>query len=193
MALAADGADVREDTKMAGKDTEIATFGGGCFWCVEAIFQRVDGVLSATSGYSGGTVPEPTYRQVCSGKTGHAEVVRIEFDPGKVSYGELLDVFFDTHDPTTLNRQGADVGTQYRSVIFTHSEAQKQTAEAKKKELDGSGKFGKPIVTEISPAAPFYAAEDYHQDYFRANPNAGYCRFVIRPKVEKFEKSRRKR
>lgn len=169
--------------------TGIATFGGGCFWCVEAIYESVPGVKSVTSGYAGGKNENPTYKEVCSGESGHAEVVRIEFDPNQVSYEKLLDIFFATHDPTTLNRQGADIGTQYRSVVFYHSEEQKLATEKKKTALDASGEFGDPIVTEISEAPTFYSAEEYHQDYFRRNPNAGYCQMVIRPKLEKFRKS----
>ena len=183
----------RDDKAMtnSGEKTETATFGGGCFWCIEALFQRVKGVRSVTSGYAGGRVADPTYKQVCSGRTGHAEVVRIEFDPTVVPYDSLLDTFFDVHDPTTLNRQGADVGTQYRSVILVHSKAQQKAAEAKKAELNASGKFKRRIVTQISPAGRFYSAEDHHQNYYRDNPRAPYCRAVIRPKVEKFEKKRK--
>lgn len=158
--------------------------GGGCFWCVEAVFTELEGVDKVTSGYAGGTVADPTYQQVCSGKTGHAEVVQIVFDPRKISYHDILTVFFTTHDPTTLNRQGADAGTQYRSVIFCASDAQRATAEQVKKEMQPL--FDAPIVTEITSTAPFYSAEDYHQDYFALNPNAGYCRAVIAPKVAKF-------
>ena len=165
-----------------------ATFGSGCFWCTEAIFERVKGVVSVVSGYSGGMVENPTYEQVCSGKTGHAEAVQITYDPKVVSYPELLEIFWRTHDPTTLNRQGNDVGTQYRSAIFYHNEEQKKLAEEYKKKLDESGAWGNPIVTEIVPYKNFYKAENYHQDYFENNPNQGYCSFVIAPKVEKFEK-----
>ena len=167
---------------------EVATFGGGCFWCVEAIFERVAGVLSVTSGYSGGHVENPDYKQVCTGLTGHAEVVQIHFDPEVVSYYELLEIFFRTHDPTTLNRQGADVGTQYRSVLFYHSEAQKNQAEEIIAELESAGIYKDPIVTKVEPFERFYKAEGYHQEYFENNPNQGYCRLVIQPKVEKFEK-----
>ena len=167
---------------------EKATFGEGCFWCTEAIFERVEGVHSVVSGYAGGTVKNPTYKQVCDGNTGHAEVIQISYDPKVVSYDELLEIFFKTHDPTTLNRQGADVGAQYRSVIFYHNEEQKKKAEYYKTELDKSGAWDNPIVTEISPLINFYPAEDYHQDYYENNPNQGYCAFVIGPKVEKFEK-----
>jgi peptide-methionine (S)-S-oxide reductase len=167
----------------AQKNLELATFGGGCFWCIEAIFQRIDGVKTVVSGYSGGAVDNPTYKQVCNGDTGHAEVLQIGFDPQKLSFEKLLDVFWLAHDPTTLNRQGADVGTQYRSVIFYHSEAQKAAAEKSKKAAQSQ--FKDPIVTEISALKKFYKAEDYHQNYFNQNPNASYCAFVIRPKLKK--------
>ncbi|HBK89794.1 MAG: peptide-methionine (S)-S-oxide reductase MsrA [Cyclobacteriaceae bacterium] len=167
---------------------EIATFGNGCFWCTEAIFQQVKGVLSVQSGYSGGKVKKPTYREVCSGLTGHAEVIQITFDPAMVSYASLLEVFWNTHDPTTLNRQGADVGTQYRSAIFYHSEEQRATAESYKGQLEASRQFNRPIVTEITAFTTFYPAEDYHQNYFNQNGEQGYCQVVIRPKVEKFKK-----
>lgn len=163
----------------------LATFGAGCFWCIEAVLEQVDGVLDVTSGYMGGTVEDPTYRQVCSGKTGHAEVVQVRFDPARISYGELLEWFFRLHDPTTLNRQGADVGTQYRSAIFTHSEEQRKAAETAKATLEREGVFGKPIVTEITPASTFYPAEEDHQDYYRRNKQAGYCQVVIAPKLGK--------
>lgn len=167
---------------------EIATFGTGCFWCTEAIFEQLKGVNKVESGYSGGKIANPTYKEVCSGLTGHAECVKITYDPKLITYAELLEVFWQTHDPTTLNRQGNDVGTQYRSVIFYHNENQKQLAEKYKKELDASGAFSDPIVTEISPAAPFYVAENYHQNYFSLNGNQPYCTFVIKPKVDKFKK-----
>jgi peptide-methionine (S)-S-oxide reductase len=165
-----------------------ATFGSGCFWCTEAVFERLRGVHSVVSGYAGGTVENPTYEVVCNGATGHAEVTQITYDPAEITYVELLEVFWKTHDPTTLNRQGNDVGTQYRSVIFYHDDEQKQLAEKYKEELDKSGAWDKPIVTEISTLTNFYPAEDYHQDYYNNNPNQGYCAFVIAPKVEKFEK-----
>lgn len=168
--------------------TEVATFGAGCFWCVEAVFQRVDGVHTVESGYEGGHVDNPTYKQICTGATGHAEVARITFDSSRVSFEKLLEVFFKTHDPTTLNRQGADVGTQYRSAIFFHSDAQREAAERVKQALDESGVFDAPIVTEIVPTAVFYKAEGYHQNYFNDNPGQPYCRAVVGPKVEKFEK-----
>jgi peptide-methionine (S)-S-oxide reductase len=167
---------------------QVATFGSGCFWCTEAIFERLNGVVKVESGYAGGTVKNPTYEEVCSGTTGHAEVTQITYDPKIITYDELLEVFWKTHDPTTLNRQGNDVGTQYRSVIFYHNEEQKELAENYKKELDKSGAWDNPIVTEISPVTNFYPAEGYHQDYYENNPNQGYCAFVIAPKVEKFEK-----
>lgn len=167
---------------------QLATFGSGCFWCTEAIFQNVDGVIKVESGYSGGKVKNPSYREVCTGQTGHAEVTQITYDPKKVSFEQLLEVFWGTHDPTTLNRQGNDEGTQYRSVIFYHDAQQKALAETYKKKLDESGAFNDPIVTEISPYAVFYKAEDYHQDYYNLNGNAPYCSFVIKPKVEKFKK-----
>ncbi len=175
----------KENHVMAEGQTklEVATFGGGCFWCVEAVFQRVPGVLEVTSGYKGGHVENPSYQSVTTGETGHAEVVRIAFDSEKVSYDELLDIFWRAHDPTQLNRQGADVGTQYRSVIFYHSEAQRVAAETSKARLAASGRYRRPIVTEIADASTFYEAEAYHQNYFDNNPNASYSRFVIAPKL----------
>ena len=169
-------------------NVEQAIFGAGCFWCVEAVFQRVPGVLKVESGYSGGSIKNPTYREICSGLTGHAEVCKISFDPSKVSFETLLSVFWQTHDPTTLNRQGADVGTQYRSAIFYTSEAQKIAAEKLKQELDKSGAFANPIVTEITALSNYYPAEDYHQNYYNQNSGQSYCQFVIAPKLEKFEK-----
>lgn len=163
---------------------EKATVGGGCFWCVEAVFEQVEGVEEVVSGYSGGRRENPTYEQVCSGGTGHAEVVQISFDPDRISYREILEIFFATHDPTTLNRQGADVGTQYRSVIFYHADAQKKVAEDVLQEVDAA--LGGKVVTEVAPLEKFYPAEDYHQGYFRRNPGQGYCRAVIEPKLEKF-------
>jgi peptide-methionine (S)-S-oxide reductase len=174
--------------KVKMDNLQIATFGSGCFWCTEAIFERLNGVVKVESGYSGGKVENPTYEEVCTGTTGHAEVTQITYNPAIVSYDELLEVFWKTHDPTTLNRQGNDVGTQYRSVIFYHNEEQKKLAEKYKTELDKSGAWDNPIVTEISPFTNFYSAEKYHQDYYENNPNQGYCAFVIAPKVEKFEK-----
>jgi peptide-methionine (S)-S-oxide reductase len=168
--------------------TETAVFGGGCFWCTEAIFENVEGVVSVESGYSGGTLKNPTYKEVCTGTTGHAEVVRISFDPEKVSYEFLLSVFFKTHDPTTLNYQGNDHGTQYRSVIFYTTEEQKLTANSIIEKLKIEKIYDKPVVTEVKPLDAFYRAEDYHQHYFARNPNQGYCQFVVQPKVEKFKK-----
>jgi len=182
---------LKEKEKMENvnpENLEIATFGSGCFWCTEAIFERLKGVHSVVSGYAGGKVKNPTYKEVCTGTTGHAEVSQITYDPKVISFDELLEVFWKTHDPTTLNRQGADVGTQYRSVIFYHNDEQKKLAEHYKDELDKSGAWKDPIVTEISPLTNFYKAEDYHQNYFANNPTQGYCSFVIAPKVEKFEK-----
>jgi len=174
------------NTENKTKDT--ATLGAGCFWCVEAVFQRLKGVDTVVSGYMGGKNAHPTYKEVCTGLTGHAEVIQIVFDPKVVSYQEILEVFWNTHDPTTLNRQGNDEGTQYRSAVFYYSEEQKQIAEAYKKQLDSSGVFASPIVTEIVPATAFYPAEDYHQDYYNQNGSQPYCQYVVRPKVEKFEK-----
>lgn len=165
---------------------EVATLGSGCFWCTEAVFRELKGVKSAVSGYSGGAVPNPTYKAVSAGTTGHAEVIQVTFDPKQISFTDLLKAFWETHDPTTLNRQGADVGTQYRSAVFYHNEHQKEEATAYKKQLDESGKFKSPIVTEITDFKEFYPAEDYHQDYFNLNPNQQYCQYVIRPKLEKF-------
>ena len=168
---------------------EKATFGAGCFWCVEAVFQRLEGVEQVISGYAGGKVKDPTYREICYGNTGHAEVVQLSYDPDKISYEELLEVFFATHNPTTLNRQGNDTGTQYRSVIFYHNEEQKQLAEKYKNAVDASGEWNDPVVTEISPLPEFYIAENYHQNYFNDNKEAPYCQFVVKPKVEKLTKS----
>lgn len=168
--------------------TDTATFGAGCFWCVEAIFQQVRGVISVASGYSGGSVVNPTYRQVCTGTTGHAEVCQIVFDPAVVSYDELLEIFWQTHDPTTLNRQGADTGPQYRSAVFYHNAKQKERAEYYKNKLNTEDAFGKPVVTEITAFTNFYKAEDYHQNYYNENSGEGYCRIVIQPKLEKFKK-----
>jgi peptide-methionine (S)-S-oxide reductase len=167
---------------------EKATFGGGCFWCTEAVFQQLKGVESVVSGYAGGRLENPTYQAVCTGATGHAEVVQITFDPAVIPYTDLLEVFWKTHDPTTLNRQGNDIGPQYRSVIFCHGEEQKKLAEHYKKKLDQSGAFDAPVVTEIRPFAQFYPAEKYHQDFFARNPRQPYCASVIRPKLEKFRK-----
>lgn len=165
-----------------------ATFGSGCFWCTEAVFVRLKGVKEVLSGYSGGSVPDPSYEAVCTGLTGHAEVCNIIYDPSEISFDELLRVFWKTHDPTTLNRQGSDTGAQYRSVIFYHDNEQKEKAEHYKEELNKSGAWNDPVVTEISQFKKFYKAEDYHQNYFKKNPGQGYCAFIIAPKVEKFEK-----
>jgi peptide-methionine (S)-S-oxide reductase len=170
----------------APRDREVATFGGGCFWCTEAVFDDLNGVESVESGYSGGRTVNPTYAQVCSGTTGHAEVIQITFDPRVISFKRILEVFFTVHDPTTLNRQGADVGTQYRSVIFYHDEEQKRVAESLIKELDDAHVWNGTIVTEIAPFEAFYLAEDYHQEYFRLNGEQPYCRMVVAPKVAKF-------
>jgi peptide-methionine (S)-S-oxide reductase len=177
-----------ERMNVSGQNNDTATFATGCFWCTEAIFQRMKGVKKVTSGYSGGNIPNPTYEEVCTGSTGHAECCRVIYDPAVVSFDELLEVFWKTHDPTTLNRQGNDVGTQYRSAVFYHTEEQKEKAEHYKKALDSSGAFNSPIVTVIEPIKNFYSAENYHQDYFNSNPGNTYCRFVIVPKVEKFQK-----
>jgi peptide-methionine (S)-S-oxide reductase len=176
-----------KDMSNSTNHTEVATLGGGCFWCTEALFQMVPGVKSVTSGYAGGTTEKPTYEQVCTGKTGHAEVIQIEYDPKVVSYEKLLETFWEAHDPTTLNRQGADQGTQYRSIILYRTEAQKIAAE--KSKAEAQKRFSKPIVTEIVPLKKFYVAEGYHQDYYRSNPEKSYCRMVIRPKVEKFQEA----
>ena len=176
----------KQQAALTNPDT--ATFGAGCFWCVEAQLLMLDGVISVTSGFSGGTTKNPSYKEVCTGTTGHAEVVQVAYDTAKISYDELLQAFWQTHDPTQLNRQGNDLGTQYRSVIFYHNDEQKQLAEKYKAELDKSGAWDKPIVTEISPFTVFYKAEDYHQDYYELNGSEPYCQYVIQPKVEKFKK-----
>jgi len=170
------------------ENTETATFGAGCFWCVEAVYQQLKGVLKVTSGFSGGARDNPTYDQVCSGATGHAEVCQIVYDPAVISFTELLEVFWTVHDPTTLNRQGADVGTQYRSVIFYHNDEQKKLAEEYKEKLNKSGAFNAPVVTEIAPYTKFFSAEKYHQDYYINNKNQPYCSMVIEPKLDKFKK-----
>jgi peptide-methionine (S)-S-oxide reductase len=172
---------------MAMENLQTAVFGGGCFWCLEAVFDRVEGVSSVESGYMGGHVENPTYRQVCGGDTGHVEIVRVTFNPDAVSFNELLDIFFATHDPTTLNRQGNDVGTQYRSVIFYTSEDQYREAKKKIEELTKARSWPDPIVTSLEPAGKFFVAEDYHQEYFANNANQPYCQFVVAPKVKKFE------
>lgn len=176
--------------------TETATLGGGCFWCLEAVYDELAGVLAVESGYSNGHTADPTYREVCEGDTGHAEVVRVTFDPGAISFREILEVFFAIHDPTTLNRQGNDVGTQYRSAVFYHSPAQRASAVQLIAELTAGNAFGAPIVTEVAPAQTFYVAEDYHQEYFIRNGEQPYCQFVVAPKVAKFRQKfahRRKR
>lgn len=181
--MSMNGSDFKNDS-----NTETAVFGAGCFWCVEAIYQRVTGVTDIESGYAGGHVQNPTYRQVTSGKTGHAEVIKLEYDPNVISFEELLEVFWHTHNPTTLNKQGADVGTQYRSAIFYLNEEQKEIAEKSLKKTDASDLWDDPIVTEITPLSNYSTAEDYHQNYFNNNPNAGYCSIVIAPKLAKFKK-----
>ncbi len=179
---------MKDNISQDKQHTEQATFGGGCFWCIEAIFSKVRGVHSATSGFAGGHVPNPTYEQVVTGNTGHAEVVQIVFDPAEITYLQLLEIFFSVHDPTTLNRQGADVGTQYRSAIFYHSEKQKETARQVISRLEKEKIWNDPVVTEVSRLEQFYAASEYHQNYFEKNPYQGYCQMVILPKVEKFKK-----
>lgn len=175
---------------MAEKRTETATLGGGCFWCLEAVYQELEGVERVESGYAGGHVPDPTYEQVCAGSTGHAEVVQVEFDPGTISYREILEVFFAIHDPTTPNRQGADVGPQYRSIVLYHSAEQREEAERTIEELEADGAYGgDPIVTEIEPLETFWPAEEAHDDYYRRNPEQPYCRIVIDPKLAKFRKT----
>ncbi|HEX9710411.1 MAG TPA: peptide-methionine (S)-S-oxide reductase MsrA [Candidatus Thermoplasmatota archaeon] len=171
-----------------GEGTAVATLGGGCFWCLEAVFERLQGVERVVSGYAGGTTPDPTYRQVCSGATGHAEVVQVHFDPDRVSYRDLLRVFFTLHDPTTRDRQGADVGSQYRSIVLHHSDEQRRVAEEVMSEMQAEGLWDAPFVTELVPLERFYAAEDYHQGYYGRNPDQGYCRVVIDPKVAKLRK-----
>lgn len=184
--------DTAKPSRPQGR-SETATLGGGCFWCTEAVFTELRGVERVEPGYSGGTVPNPTYRQVCTGTTGHAEVVQITFDPSVITFREILDVFFTVHDPTTLNRQGADVGTQYRSAIFYHSDAQRATAEQVIQALTAAKLWAAPIVTEITPFQAFYPAEDYHREYFRLHGEEPYCRAVISPKVAKFRKHYREK
>lgn len=174
--------------KNMNEELQVATLGSGCFWCTEAFFLKLNGVESVVSGYSGGKVKNPTYREVTTGLTGHAEVIQVKFNPKIISYEEILEVFWNTHDPTTLNKQGADEGTQYRSAVFFHSEEQKKIAEQYKSQLDKAGVYKNRIVTEITPFTVFYPAEDYHQNYYALNPNQGYCQYVIRPKIEKFNK-----
>lgn len=173
----------------AGERREVATLAGGCFWCLEAVFDRLRGVERAESGYAGGHVPDPTYEQVCTGTTGHAEVVQVTFDPGVISYRELLEIFFTIHDPTTLNRQGADVGTQYRSAIFCHTPQQRATAEAMIAELEEEQVWDDPIVTELTELSEFYPAEEYHRDYYKRNPAQSYCQVVVAPKLAKLRSS----
>lgn len=173
---------------MTERRVETATFGGGCFWCLDAAYREIAGVLEVESGYAGGTDPRPTYERVCSGTTGHAEVVRVTYDPDIIGYRDLLDIFFTIHDPTTLNRQGADVGTQYRSVIFHHDDEQRRIAEEVIRELEGSGVWDAPIVTELAPLPEFHPAEAYHQRYYERNPWQGYCQAVIAPKIAKLRK-----
>ncbi len=179
---------VNDGQPIDSSRTEVATLGGGCFWCLEAVYEELKGVEKVESGYSGGSVPDPTYRQVCTGTTGHAEVVQVTFDPEVVSFREILEVFFTIHDPTTLNRQGGDVGTQYRSAIFYHSSEQRTVAEQVIAELEAEHVYDSPIVTELAPFTTFYPAETYHQDYFARNPNQPYCAAVIAPKVSKFRR-----
>jgi peptide-methionine (S)-S-oxide reductase len=186
MAVALPSSSTNMNATKSTNSTERATFGGGCFWCLEAVFERLNGVVAATSGYAGGQKDDPTYKEVCSGKTGHAEVIQIEFEPGKISFSQLLEVFWAAHDPTTLNRQGADVGTQYRSVIYYQNEAQRVAAE--KSKTEAQTQFIDPIVSEIQPLTRFYPAEGYHQDYYRNNESQPYCQAVIRPKLEKLKK-----
>ncbi len=180
-----DGSPDQKMTPDKTNHTELATFGGGCFWCIEAVFEKLNGVTSVVSGYAGGATENPTYKQVCAGDTGHAEVIQIEYDPRKISYEKLLEIFWQAHDPTTMNRQGADAGTQYRSVIFYHNDAQKKAAEKSKDAA--AWQFTQPIITAIVPLTKFYKAEEYHQDYFRNHPNAPYCAGVIRPKLDKLK------
>jgi len=178
-------ADSPSDDAAASKPSPLATLGGGCFWCTEAVFERLEGVETVVSGYAGGQTKNPTYKEVCSGETGHAEVIQVKFDPAKISFEELLEVFWQAHDPTTLNRQGADTGTQYRSIILCHDEAQKAAAE--KSKAEAKGMFKRPIITEIAPLTVFYPAEKEHQDFFRLNPNYPYCVYVIHPKLRKLD------
>lgn len=186
IAVAVPSSSTNMNVTKSTNSTERATFGGGCFWCLEAVFERLEGVVAVTSGYAGGQKDDPTYKEVCSGKTGHAEVIQIEFEPGKISFNQLLEVFWAAHDPTTLNRQGADVGTQYRSVIYYQNEAQRAAAE--KSKAEAQKQFTDPIVSEIQPLTRFYPAEGYHQDYYRNNESQPYCQAVIRPKLEKLKK-----
>lgn len=182
------GCKAQKTVETMNAKTETVTLGAGCFWCVEAIFSRVNGVVKVESGYSGGHVVNPSYQEVCTGSTGHAEVVQVTFNPDIIPFAQILEIYFKTHDPTTLNRQGADIGTQYRSVIFYHTEEQKATAIEIKNQLDAAGIWSSPIVTDIEPYKNFYKAENYHQNYYEGNKNQAYCRMVITPKLEKFEK-----
>ncbi len=185
----ASGTETKKNEKLTtDMNTETITLGAGCFWCVEAIFTELKGVISVEAGYTGGHVKNPTYKEVCSGLTGHAEVAQVVFDPEVISLDDILEVFWKTHDPTTLNRQGADVGTQYRSAIYYHTQEQKETAETYKKKLNESGAWDNPVVTEITAIGDYYPAEDYHQDYFSQNGEQQYCKYVIQPKVDKFKK-----
>ena len=183
------GAEAMEGRDASGARLETAVLGGGCFWCLEAVYEDMDGVRDVVSGYAGGHDPRPTYEHVCSGRTGHAEVVQVTFDPSVVTYRELLDVFFKIHDPTSLNRQGADVGTQYRSIILTKGDAQRRIAEAAVREENASEHWERDLVTEIVPLETFFPAEEYHQDYFRRNPGQGYCQAVVAPKLRKFREA----
>lgn len=179
---------LKTEVSVSMSDLELATLGGGCFWCTEAVFSELNGVVKVEPGYSGGAAPNPTYQEVCTGRTGHAETIQITYDPKIITYKELLQIFFTTHDPTTLNRQGADVGTQYRSIIFYHTAEQKQIAADVIREIESKGVWDKPIVTELKPLQVFYKAEDYHQEYFKRNPTQAYCQIVIAPKVAKLRK-----
>ena len=187
------GSNMKKANNEMNKKTETATFAAGCFWCIEEQFKQLDGVISVTSGYTGGTVANPTYKQVCTGTTGHAEACNIVYDPSKISYDRLLAAFFVAHDPTQLNRQGDDIGTQYRSAVFYHSEEQKKLADYYIKKLNEEKAYNKKIVTEVTPYGMFYKAEDYHQEYYKLNPGQGYCRVVIAPKIEKFREHFRKK
>lgn len=179
---------MEEPVKISSDKLSLATFGAGCFWCVEAVFQDLNGVVYCKSGYSGGETKNPTYKEICTGNTGHAEVIQITYDHSKLAYKDLLEVFWQTHDPTTLNKQGNDVGTQYRSVIYYHTPEQKTEAEAYKDKLNQSNAFNKLVITEISPVTQFYEAEDYHQNYYKSNGDQPYCTYVIKPKMDKFKK-----
>jgi peptide-methionine (S)-S-oxide reductase len=181
------------EASQGNNKSQVTTLGGGCFWCLDPLFAELEGVIKVEVGYAGGDVPDPSYQAVCTGRTGHAEVVQVTFNPYVISYEELLEIFFTMHDPTTLNRQGADVGTQYRSIILYHDEEQQRAAEQVMREFEQAGIWGDPIVTQIQPLEEYYRAEEYHQDYFNKNPDQGYCSFVIAPKVVKFRKKFAKR